>query len=382
MKYPVLPGIAALLSLTSPLLADAPENLALKAPYESSAPNTHGWDTPGLTDGKIGGDAKTCYATDESESFPKTVTIDLGDEVPFSTVVVNIPPFGSTKTVEVSTARTDNKFAPFGKKVFTQGKAQREVLTGPKTTARFVRLTYPDHYKEEKGYTSTFVFTSEVEVYNGTAPEPPSPALNAVTPAIKDENRHREFMDRKALDPDIGLLFLGDSITDGWPRRGESTWLKFAPYKPADFGIGGDKTEHVLWRIENGELDGIKPKAVVIMIGTNNVGRDEPEWTAAGVAKIVKTVREKLPDSKILLLGVFPRDGKNSPSRQKNAAVNAIISILGGQPNITYMDIGEKFLDPNGEIPNDIMPDKLHPNAKGYNIWFEAISPKVDELMR
>ncbi len=219
MKYPFLPGIAVLLSLTSPLLADAPENLALKAPYESSAPNTRGWDTPGLTDGKIGGDNKTCYATDDSDNFPKTVTIDLGDEVPFSTVVVNIPPFGSTKTVEVSTARTDNKFTR-SEKGLHSGQGPAEVLTGPKTTARFVRLTYPDHYKEEKGYTSTFAFTSEVEVYNGTAPEPPSPALNAVTSQIKDENRHREFMERKALDPDIGLLFLGDSITDGWaPAR-------------------------------------------------------------------------------------------------------------------------------------------------------------------
>src|SRR5687768_6223587 len=101
------------------------------------------------------------------------------------------------------------------------------------------------------------------------APKKPRTEADAVTPAIKDRHRHDMFLYR-ITQGDVGLLFLGDSITDGWPRSGEWSWLKFAPYKPANFGIGGDRTEHLLWRITNGELDGIKPKVTVLMIGTNN----------------------------------------------------------------------------------------------------------------
>src|SRR5450432_2845293 len=108
----------------------------------------------------------------------------------------------------------------------------------------------------------------------------PRTAEDAITPVVKDRNRHIEFLNR-IKDGEVGLLFLGDSITDGWPRRGELSWLKFAPYHPANFGISADRTEHVLWRITNGELEGIHPKVTVIMIGTNNIGQNPtelPEW--------------------------------------------------------------------------------------------------------
>jgi beta-glucosidase len=216
----------------------------------------------------------------------------------------------------------------------------------------------------------------------------PRTPQDAVTPAVKDEPRHEQFL-KRAAEGNIDLLMLGDSITDVWPSRGIDSWQKLQPYHPADFGISGDRTEHLLWRITHGELDNIHPKLVMILIGTNNVGHfsdEQPEWAAAGVKKIVDTVREKLPDSKILLLGVFPRDVKDSPLRKKVAAINQIISKfpseLGDGKMISYLDIGNKFLDANGEIPLDIMPDKLHPTAAGYDIWFDAIHAKVDELMK
>ena len=228
------------------------------------------------------------------------------------------------------------------------------------------------------------------------APKPRTPQ-DAITPQIKGESeqqqrgfvrRHEQFMQRKAQGP-IDLLFIGDSITDFWPRRGQPSWKKFEEkYHPADFGISGDRTEHVLWRLDNGEIDGItpNPKVVVIMIGTNNIGHfpdEKAEWAAAGVTKIVQTVREKLPDSKILLLGVFPRDTKDSPRREKVTQINEIISKLddGGQ-HIRYLDIGDKFLDSNGEIPKDIMPDKLHPTTQGYDIWYGAMEPTLEEMMK
>lgn len=359
----------------------APENIALHRDYVSSAPNTHGWDEPGLTDGVRGDDSATCYASNEAPTFPKMVTVDLGSVHPFTTVVLEVPPFGSTKTIEVSVSADDRTFTPFGSHVFQLADAQRAVLTG-QAEARYVRLTYPDHYGETRGYDPNFVFTSEVEVYDGPAPKEEEPLPAAVRPTVKDPNRHQQFLERVAVDPNVGLLFLGDSITDGWPRGGESSWLKFAPYHPADFGVGGDRTEHLLWRITHGELDAIHPTVTVIMIGTNNVGRDTPADEAAGVTKVVETVREKLPQTKILLLAVFPRGSHDSPDRRKNTEVNAILSKLDNGNSIRYLDIGKVFLDANGDIPADIMPDKLHPNAKGYELWYNAMWPTLQEMLR
>lgn len=207
---------------------------------------------------------------------------------------------------------------------------------------------------------------------------------SAVTPAIKDQNRHADFLYR-IKEGAIDLLFLGDSITDSWPRGGEWTWLKFAPYHPANFGISGDRTEHVLWRLENGELEGIHPKVTVIMIGTNNIGQiasEKPEWAAAGVKKILEVVHEKLPSTKVLLLGVFPRDTKGSEKRAAIVAINEIISRYGDGDKTQYLDIGQAFLDASGEIPSDVMPDRLHPNAKGYELWYNAMAPTLDKMMK
>jgi lysophospholipase L1-like esterase len=181
------------------------------------------------------------------------------------------------------------------------------------------------------------------------------------------------------------LLFLGDSITAGWASRGKEVWEKsFSQWEPVNFGIGGDRTQHVLWRITNGELDGIKPKACVLMIGTNNSGIDPAEGIAKGVTKIVETIRAKTPETKILLLAVFPRGEKASPNpgREKLTEVNKIIAKLDDNKHVFYMDIGGKFLQPDGTLPKDIMPDSLHPNAAGYQIWADAITPKLTELMK
>jgi lysophospholipase L1-like esterase len=207
---------------------------------------------------------------------------------------------------------------------------------------------------------------------------------DAVTPSVKNPERHAKFLEQ-AKAGNCGLLFLGDSITDGWPRGGKESWALFAKYKPLDFGISGDRTEHVLYRITNGELAGIKHKGVVIMIGTNNIGHfadEKPEWAAAGVKKIVDVVREKQPQAKILLLGVFPRDKKDSPHRNAVDAINAIICKLDDGANVKYLDIGGKFLDDKGESPPEIMKDKLHPSAKGYQIWADAILPVLEEMMK
>ena len=208
----------------------------------------------------------------------------------------------------------------------------------------------------------------------------PKMGTNAVPDAgfIK---RHESFV-KIAQAGDTGLLFLGDSITAGWGGQ-KNIWEKsFGEFKPANFGIGGDRTQHVLWRITNGELDGIKPKAVVLMIGTNNSGSDSAESIASGITKIVETIRAKLTGTKVLLLAVFPRGEKPSPTREKLKQVNGIIAKLDDGKNVFYLDIGEKFLQPDGTLTREIMPDFLHLSAKGYQIWADAITPKLAELTK
>lgn len=198
---------------------------------------------------------------------------------------------------------------------------------------------------------------------------------------------HEKFV-KIAKEGMAQLVFLGDSITAGWAGNGKEVWAKaFAGYTPANFGIGGDRTQHVLWRVQNGELEApLKPKAVVLMIGTNNVGGDSPEGIAKGVTTIVETIRAKQPQAKILLLAVFPRGdkptGKLGAANDKIKQVNAIISKLNDDKNIFFLDIGSKFPQPEGALTKEIMPDFLHLSPAGYQIWADAIGPKLAELMK
>ena len=220
-------------------------------------------------------------------------------------------------------------------------------------------------------------------------PQPPDVAAPKLGPDGKPNEgfikSHENFV-KIAKEGKTDLLFLGDSITAGWGGK-KAIWDKeFGAYTPANFGIGGDRTQHVLWRIENGELDGIKPKAAVIMIGTNNSGTDTAEGIAKGVTKIVETVRAKSPATKILLLAVFPRgvkpDGAFGPQQEKLKQVNAIIAKLDDGKHVFFLDIGDKFVSGTGPVSAEIMPDFLHLSEKGYQIWADAISSKLAELMK
>ena len=198
---------------------------------------------------------------------------------------------------------------------------------------------------------------------------------------------HQSFLER-ARDGNIGVLFLGDSITKGW-SWGDHAQISdryFGRYDPANFGVGGDRTEHVLWRIENGELDRIRPKVVVLLIGTNNIG-DPADDIARGVLKVAERIHQKLPKSRLLLMGIFPRgadpsDPKVAAMRGKIAQVNQALAKLEDGKRTRFLDIGSKFLAPDGMLPKDIMPDSLHLNDKGYQIWAETMKPLLDEMMK
>jgi len=235
-----------------------------------------------------------------------------------------------------------------------------------------------------KRFLSTvFCVLTAANTFSAVPTEPRTPE-SAVTPVEK--SRHTDFMRQiKAAHGDFDFVLIGDSITDGWPKKGLDSYARFAPWKPLDLGVSGETTEEVLWRLLNGELDNIHPKVVMIMIGTNNIGHygdEKPEWVAAGIKKIIETVRSKQPQVKILLLAIFPRAATPQDSiRKKVDETNKLITSLADGKNIIFMDIGPKFLDPQGNLPKEIMPDGLHPNDQGYRIWIEAVRPKLEELM-
>jgi lysophospholipase L1-like esterase len=196
--------------------------------------------------------------------------------------------------------------------------------------------------------------------------------------------RHEGFV-ATAKQGNIDLLLHGDSITDWWLQEANKPVFDkyFGKMRTANFAIAGDTTQGVLWGLRNGEGQGFQPKAVMLMIGTNNTGTFTAPEIAEGVGAVVMELRRDFPDAKILLLAIFPRAVPGDPVRDKIADVNRIVAKLDDQRHVFYMDIGKKFLDDKGVfLPDSFRPDNLHPQAKGYDIWGEAVSAKLTELMK
>jgi len=195
--------------------------------------------------------------------------------------------------------------------------------------------------------------------------------------------RHEEKLAARASDPE--LVFLGDSITQGWEGEGAEAFdATFGQWRTLNLGFSGDRTENVLWRLEHGEVAGIDPKLVVMMIGTNNTGHrmDPPEDVAAGVTAIVNELRRQLPDTKILLLAIFPRgETPADEMRTNNRQINQMIRSLADGSEVFYANVNRVFMDGQGQLHSDIMPDLLHPNAEGYERLAEALKPLVQSLM-
>ncbi len=188
--------------------------------------------------------------------------------------------------------------------------------------------------------------------------------------------RHEQFVARAQAGP-LDVLFLGDSITAYFSNRGVDVWQReIEPLgSVANFGIEGDRTQFVLWRAQHGELDGTNARVVVLMIGTNNLASSTPENIARGVAAIVQTVREKLPDAIVVLNAILPRGPADDPIRAAATDVNARLEGLADGPHVRWLDAGAGFLDGSGSIDPALMPDQLHPSAAGYGVWAAALRP-------
>jgi lysophospholipase L1-like esterase len=222
---------------------------------------------------------------------------------------------------------------------------------------------------------------------------PPSPANQ---PQARDDARHQGFVEI-AQKGNIDLLFVGDSITDWFsnprggrggaapaPATGLEVWnANFGQFKPANFGIAGDTTQGVLWRMQNGELEGFKAKLIVLMLGTNNINRNPVDEIVDGDRLIIEEFKKRQPQAKVLLLGVFPRGADPAnPFRPTIKEINSKLAKLADNKQVFYMDIGDKFLTADGTLTTEIMADGLHPTAKGYQIWADAIIGQVKTLMR
>ena len=186
----------------------------------------------------------------------------------------------------------------------------------------------------------------------------------------------------------IELLMVGDSITNNFDRGGpgEPVWAKhFAPLNALNLGFGGDRTNHVLWRLDHLPVLKASPLAASLMIGTNNIcwGSDKPKQAADGVQAIAKKLNTMYPEMKILVLGVFPRRAKlDHPHRKQIIELNSYLpDLLKAIPNVTFLDIGPKFLDDKGFLSKEMMPDTTHPSKKGHEIWAGAIVPPLKEMM-
>jgi beta-glucosidase len=193
--------------------------------------------------------------------------------------------------------------------------------------------------------------------------------------------RH-QAMNTRAQQGHIDLIYVGDSIVEYYEQQGKDTWERYyAPRHALNLGISGDRTQHVLWRLDHGNLDGIAPKLAIVMIGQNNGGHNTAEEIGAGVTAVVQKIRAKLPTTKILLLAIFPRRAKPTAERAVLAQASRIAATLADNHTTFSLDINQLFLRPDGSIPAALMPDFEHPSAEGYRLWAEAIEPTVAALM-
>jgi beta-glucosidase len=195
-------------------------------------------------------------------------------------------------------------------------------------------------------------------------------------------NERNELLNERADSGNHDLVMIGDSITHGWEGSGKEVWAKYYEHRNTmNIGIGGDRTQHVLWRLQNGSFKGQTPKLCVLMIGTNNFRSNSAMEIADGIKAIVHEIRSQSPSTKILLLAIFPRFKGPHPKRTMLAEASGLAASVADGDKVHYLNINDTFLTEDGTLSEEIMPDFLHPNEYGYQLWAEAMEPKIKELL-
>ena len=222
-----------------------------------------------------------------------------------------------------------------------------------------------------------------------------SQANSAMVPATRPGGwmtRH-EAMNARVAKGNVDLILVGDSITHAWggePNTGEnfagrgkdSYDYYFGDRNTVNLGISGDRTQHVLYRLENGNLKGIDPKVAVVMIGTNNMAVNDRQQIAEGVQAVCQSIHRQCPKTKVLLLAIFPRNSKGSELRTRVVSTNALLKTWAAEQSyVKYADIGSIFLQANQELKMNLLPDQLHPFAEGYSVWGEALEPILAPML-
>jgi len=277
----------------------------------------------------------------------------------------------------------------------------KQGLTPPRTIAIFPRMKFPRPSLVSAITIALFALQSILVAQTST----PSAATNSTATEVDTNiaiitntavipvprtgsitNRQSLVLQRAKDAPgNYDIEFIGDSIMQGWEGAGKNIWQEFyGKRKAINMGVSGDRTQNVLWRFDQGQLDGIKAKVAEVMIGTNNSNnRDNTEAEILeGVTAIVQQIRTRQPGTKIILLGIFPRSQTFSTQRGKILQVNEALARLDDGKHIFYLDLGPQFIGDDGSISKSIMPDYLHPNEAGYRIWANATEPKLKELLR
>ena len=195
---------------------------------------------------------------------------------------------------------------------------------------------------------------------------------------------------RAAKGKTVDLVLVGDSIMHFWEWKHPASWKRFTEGRSViNCGYGGDRTQHVIWRIQHGELDGYAARAVVVMIGTNNNSSEDtdPANVAKGVERIVALVRARQPKAKIILHPIFPRgvsadSARHNKARVRNDRTNELLKAFAqANPDIAWIDFNDKLVGADGWVPREIMADEIHPTDKGYDLWMEALAPVLSQVL-
>lgn len=193
--------------------------------------------------------------------------------------------------------------------------------------------------------------------------------------------RHKAILERNQAG-DVDVILLGDSITQGWEQVGRQIWNRFfKDLKAVNMGFGGDKTQHVIWRIDHGELDGIEPRLVVLLVGTNNAWDGNHRETVDGIEEIILKIRYKLPNAKILLHAIFPRGEIDDPKRRVNEKANTLLPDLADNEWVYFLDFNDRFMKPDGTLMPLYNPDQVHLNEVGYEAWATALKPELERIL-